>query len=255
MRLPFTFSTFDYRMLCDTLAEAAKTPVEHATVKGRTKNTVHTDKGDISAGMIVDCLGWRSVLRQNPVQPPNAPLSRGLEVSPKGLGDKMEIWIDRSLAPSGYSWCFPAEDELRVGVGSFDPHYHVRQPTRRLAQKLGVEESTYQGGWIPHKFNTATEDGIFFVGDSAGQCLPLTAEGIRTAFYFGLACAREISAVFQGRSDVDTALLRYQSFCDRHEYAWKWMLRVQRFDTPHTPTAAADLNKFDDPHEDHWLGI
>ena len=31
----------------------------------------------------------------------------------------------------------------------------------------------------------AAEDGVFFVGDSAGHCLPLTAEGIRTALYFG----------------------------------------------------------------------
>ena len=43
----------------------------------------------------------------------------------------------------------------------------------------------YQGNWIPHALRNATEDGVFFVGDSAGHCLPLTAEGIRTALYFG----------------------------------------------------------------------
>ena len=35
----------------------------------------------------------------------------------------------------------------------------------------------------------ATEDGVFFVGDSAGHCLPTTAEGIRTALYFGSPAA------------------------------------------------------------------
>ena len=44
-----------------------------------------------------------------------------------------------------------------------------------------------------------TEDGVFFVGDSAGHCLPLTAEGIRTALYFGLACGRELRGVVEGR--------------------------------------------------------
>ena len=34
--------------------------------------------------------------------------------------------------------------------------------------------------------------GVFFVGDSAGHCLPLTAEGIRTALYFGMALGREL---------------------------------------------------------------
>ena len=46
----------------------------------------------------------------------------------------------------------------------------------------------------------ATADGVFFVGDSAGHCLPLTAEGIRTALYFGIACGRELRAVIEGRA-------------------------------------------------------
>ena len=40
---------------------------------------------------------------------------------------------------------------------------------------------------------------MFFAGDSAGHCLPLTAEGIRTAFYFGIAAGRELRAVLDGR--------------------------------------------------------
>ena len=59
----------------------------------------------------------------------------------------------------------------------------------------------FQGNWIPHKLRPATEDGIFFVGDSAGHCLPLTAEGIRTALYFGIACGRELRSVLEGAPD------------------------------------------------------
>ena len=33
-----------------------------------------------------------------------------------------------------------------------------------------------------------------FAGDSAGHCLPLTAEGIRTAIYFGLAAGRSVAS-------------------------------------------------------------
>ena len=53
---------------------------------------------------------------------------------------------------------------------------------------------------------------MFFAGDSAGHCLPLTAEGIRTAFYFGIALGRELRAVLEGRQDRAAALTRYGAF-------------------------------------------
>ena len=43
---------------------------------------------------------------------------------------------------------------------------------------------------------------MFFVGDSAGHCLPLSGEGIRTAFYFGIAAGRELRAVLDGAEDA-----------------------------------------------------
>ena len=69
----------------------------------------------------------------------------------------------------------------------------------RLRADLGARAGDYQGNWIPHRMREATEGGIFFVGDSAGHCLPLTAEGIRTALYFGIACGRELRGVIDGR--------------------------------------------------------
>ena len=105
-----------------------------------------------------------------------------------------------ATCPPATAWSFPADGELRVGVGSFDPRYHVKDPTVRLADDLDVPPVRFQGNWIPHKIRPAAEDGVFFVGDSAGHCLPTTAEGIRTALYFGLACGRELRAVIEGRA-------------------------------------------------------
>jgi flavin-dependent dehydrogenase len=102
---------------------------------------------------------------------------------------------------AGYGWSFPADEELRVGVGSFWPSHHVKEPTVRLAHDLGLPPDGYQGNWIPHQLRDAVEDGVFFVGDSAGHCLPLTAEGIRTALYFGLACGRELRRRDHGTTD------------------------------------------------------
>jgi flavin-dependent dehydrogenase len=229
-RLPWTFSTFDYRTLCGLLAEQAPgVEFETAAVEGRSGQVVRTDRGPITAPLIVDALGWRRVLGAGAnIQPPDALLSRGLEVHPLSSGREMEIWIDRSYVPAGYGWSFPAGQETRIGVGSFDPRFHVREPTVRLAEDLDAEAVRYQGNWIPHALRPATEDGVFFVGDSAGHCLPLTAEGIRTALYFGLACGRELAEVLSGRQSREQALVRYHAFSAAHARPFRWMLRVQR---------------------------
>src|SRR5918995_947053 len=186
---------------------------ETATVTGRGAAAngaigVATDRGDVSALLVVDALGWRRLL-DDVYQPPDAPLSRGLEVHPSGNGRDLEIWIERPVIPAGYGWSFPADDELRVGVGSFIPHDHVKRPTVELVERLELPAVRYQGNWIPHRLREATADGAFFAGDSAGHCLPLTAEGIRTAFYFGIACGRELRRVLEGRADRSTAPRRY----------------------------------------------
>jgi len=227
--LPWTFSTFDYRELCRLLFEQSDCEFETAKVDGRTGQTVHTDRGDLTAPLIVDGMGWRRMLAGGDgFQPPAAPLSRGLEVHPGGTGDDLAIWIDRKYVPAGYGWSFPAGDELRIGVGSFDPRFHVKDTTVALAEDLGSDAVRYQGNWIPHQLRPATEDGIFFAGDSAGHCLPVTAEGIRTALYFGIACGRELRCVLAGSQTREQALQRYGAFSDSHEWKYRWMLRAQR---------------------------
>ncbi len=239
MHLPWTFSTFDYRTLCEQLHEQCDARFETATVSGRAETNgdgaihVATDRGELSAHLVVDCLGWRRVLGDG-YQPPDAPLSRGLEVHPDGAGDDLEVWIDRSIVPAGYGWSFPATDELRVGVGSFDPRFHVKQPTVELADQLSLPSVRYQGNWIPHRLRPAAARDVFFAGDSAGHCLPLTAEGIRTAFYFGIACGRELRDVLDGRADRATALRRYAAFSAGHRHRFEALLRVQRL-VPRVP--------------------
>jgi flavin-dependent dehydrogenase len=233
--LPWTFSTFDYRELCALLAAQGEFAFETAKVDGITRgtvHTVHTDRGDLRAPLVVDALGWRRVLSvdADAIQPPKARLSRGLEVHPP-IGSHppmdLELWLDPKYVVPGYAWAFPAGEEVRVGVGSFDPRLHVKQPTVQLADDLGVESVRYQGNWIPHRLRPGTDAGVFFAGDSAGHCLPTTAEGIRTALYFGLACGRELRRVIDGRQTREQALARYDSFNEDHRWAFDWLWRVQ----------------------------
>ncbi len=267
--LPWTFSTFDYRELCELLWSECDARFETAKVNGRAAPAngdgaiaVETDRGVLSAPLVVDALGWRRMLASGDgYQPPDAPLSRGLEVHPDGSSEDLEVWIDRRYVPAGYGWSFPARDELRIGVGSFDPRFHVRETTELLADDLGRDRVRYQGNWIPHKLRHATEGGVFFAGDSAGHCLPLTAEGIRTALYFGIALGRELRGVVEGSQGREQAATSYARFHDAHEWKFRWMLRAQRLVPRIPPRLLAPLirllgsKRFVDWSFDHYLRI
>lgn len=269
-KLPWTFSTFDYRTLCALLWDGCDARFETAKVEGLAGGAtngsdaiaVETDRGTISAPLVVDALGWRRVLA-GPAgyQPPDAPLSRGLEVHPDGGGEDLAIWIDRRYVPAGYGWSFPAGEETRIGVGSFDPRFHVRETTELLAADLERDRVRYQGNWIPHKLRAATGRGVFFAGDSAGHCLPLTAEGIRTALYFGIDLGRELRAVVEGRQTREQAAAAYAAFSDSHEWKFKWMLRTQKIVPRMPPRLLGPLirllgvKRFVDWSFDHYLNI
>jgi flavin-dependent dehydrogenase len=258
--VPWSFSTFDYQTLCDLLWRDCDAEFETAKVNGRTVANrsgsgstegrqhpdgrapgsvrhasesgpgpqsgaagdpvaIETDRGVIQARLVVDSMGWKRVLASESLyQPPDAPLSRGLEVHPPGRNEDLEVWIDRRYVPAGYGWSFPAGDELRIGIGSFDP----------LAGDVGAETTGWQGNWIPHKLRDGTDDGVFFVGDSAGHCLPLTAEGIRPALYFGTALGMELRAVVAGHQSRGQALDAYHRFNASHERQYRWLLNSQK---------------------------
>ena len=85
-RLPWSWSSFDYRTLCHELWEQcddARFEIAKVEAARRAATCVRTDRGALTAPLVVDALGWRRVLGPGPnVQPPEAPISRGLEVHP-----------------------------------------------------------------------------------------------------------------------------------------------------------------------------
>ena len=183
---------FDYRTLCEELwAQCGRALRDRQGAKRRHgRHRRAPTAATLSAPLIVDALGWRRVLGLRA----GRPAARGADLArPRGPPGRrprtdLDVWIDRSLVRHGYAWSVPAARPLRVGVGSYEPRHHVKEPTRDIAGRLGVDTVRYQGNWFPHRLRPAVEDGVFFAGDSAGHCLPLSGEGIRTAFYFGIAC-------------------------------------------------------------------
>ncbi len=232
--LPYCFSTFNYDEMCEALWRECDATFAVATVEGRSSAegeeiTVETDRGPVSAPLVVDALGWRQILAAGGgFQPLDAPLTRALEVHPPGNSDDLEVWVDRRYVRAGYGWSFPAGEELRIGACSYHPPSHVREGADLLAADLGRDRVRYQGNWIPHKLRPATEGGVFFAGDSAGQCLPLTAEGIRTALYYGIAVGRELRAILKGRRSREEAIANYERLHDSHRTGFGILLFFQR---------------------------
>jgi menaquinone-9 beta-reductase len=229
-RLPWSWSAFDYPELCRLLAAQHDARFATAKVERRTDGGVLTDRGELRAPLVVDALGWRRVLADTGFQPPDAPLSRGLEVHAPhdASGDELHCWVERGLVRRGYGWSVPAGGEVRVGVGSYDPAQHVKDPTVALAEREGRTREHFQGNWFPHLLRPAADGRTFFVGDSAGHCFPLSGEGIRTAFYFGIACGRELRAVLDGRQTAVQARAAYAAFSAGHAPAFRRALRLQR---------------------------
>ena len=110
-----------------------------------------------------------------------------------------------------------------------------------VARLVGPDAVRYQGNWFPHALRPAAEDGVFFVGDSAGHCFPLSGEGIRTAFYFGIACGRELRRVLAGAATREDALAAYAAFSAAHAPAFRLALRLQRLIPALPPRALTAL--------------
>ena len=240
-RLPWSWWSFDYRELCASCGPSADARFEIAKVEGRTGETVaHRPRGPARAA---DRRRARLAPRARPganVQPPEAPITRGLEVHPHGGGTDLDVWIDRSLVRYGYAWSVPGGRRAarrRRLLRAAPPRQGAdarRSPRGSASSRRATRATGSRTRCAP-----AAEDGVFFVGDSAGHCFPLSGEGIRTAFYFGIAAGRELRAVLAGEQLREAALAAYGAFSRGPRAGLRRALRAPARD-PRAAAAAAD---------------
>jgi geranylgeranyl reductase len=117
----------------------------------------------------------------------------------KGINtDFCEFWFGSSHAPGFYSWIFPAAEGISAGTGSSEPG-KVLALFKIFQQKKGITlEGLKRIYKIPMwKGDLYNNNNIIFAGDSAGQVMPLSYEGIYYAMKAGEFAAR---AIIQGKA-------------------------------------------------------
>ena len=107
--------------------------------------------------------------------------------------DCCEFWFGASHAPLSYSWVFPWTQGISVGTGGYEQG-RIQSLFERFRERKGIqtegEKRVYRiPVWTGDLYNKSK---ILFAGDSAGQVLPFTYEGIYYAMKAGEFAARAI---------------------------------------------------------------
>lgn len=223
------FCTFDYKRFCEGMAEAVHAEILRAHVLGREGRKVVTDRGSFVGEILVDASGWRSVLgdQRQKFSRRRRFMNFGIETVAPRKGDKLCFWFDPGAFPCGIAWFFPIGNGSRIGVGSYVEENHLGPPLELFLQSMGLVRKETHGGYFPAALQASTPGDIFRVGDAAGQCLPLTGEGIRPAIYFGQACGSIIQEILDGGITLGDGLKNYREFVIKHQRIYRLLRLAQ----------------------------
>ncbi len=224
------FCTFDYQRFCEGMAGGTDAQILQAVVRGVEGDEVVTNRGRFRGTILVDASGWRGVLANSvcPGYTPRERMSYGIETVARRKGENLCFWYDPNLVPEGVAWFFPIGEESRIGVASYVGDGHLRPHLDIFLDSLGLTKANIHGGYFPWSFRVPTAGKLFVVGDAAGQCLPLTGEGIRPALYFGQACGRIIQRILEGKLSLRLGLDEYRAFVLHHRGLYRLLGFFQR---------------------------
>ncbi len=231
------FCTFDYRAFCQGLLAQCRVRFLRTGVTGVEGGRVRTGDGWFRAPVVIDCSGWRRAVVNGgaPERPRGRAFSFGLEARVDLTGEGLSFWLDHGLIRRGLGWIFPAGAQSLVGLGSYVGASKLKPALERFLSDRGAAATGFHGTYFPNRLLRPTVGPLFAVGDAAGQCLPLTAEGIRPALYFGGECGKIVQEVIEGRVTLGAGLERYRRLVGRYRRAYRTLWWAQLFAT-HAPT-------------------
>ncbi|AEB11771.1 FAD-dependent monooxygenase [Marinithermus hydrothermalis] len=229
------YATVDYTAFCHALMARSGVHVVRAHAVGYAPGRVLTTQGELPCRYAVDASGPRAVLASalRPGYAIRRFMGAGLEVEvprPSGFPSGLHFYVDPDLPP-GYAWAFGAGEHVRVGVYAYAGGRGLRKALQRLLQRLGIPlaASRPHGGLIPWRLRDPVVGRVLVVGDAAGQVLPMTAEGIRPALYYGTVLGRLLEQVLSGRMTYVALIRSYRAEIHRRRWAFGMLGGLQRF--------------------------
>jgi digeranylgeranylglycerophospholipid reductase len=233
--LPDVFCTFDYDIFCNQLLAQSDAEVLKASVRGHQDRLVHTSRGSFTADLLIDATGWRAALSTNGQQKAKAHQGKsfGMETVIPVQSSGLEFWyLPGRLLPKGVTWLFPAGQTSRAGIASYVGQTQLKADLEQwLDDEFSQSLAGMHGGYFPYRRRPPVTGNVFRVGDAAGQCLPLTAEGIRPALYFGAKAGQLARAVIAGQMTEAEAMTHYRHCVDEQARLYHFLLFTQKFMT------------------------
>lgn len=227
--------TVDYGRFCRGLLAQGSASFIRASVQGLEqadgKAVVVTDQGRFQARVVVDASGWHAAVGSliEPDLVDRAALSYGVETDAAYATDRFYFWLDRTVIESGVAWIFPAGAASRMGLASYQGPNVKAAAVREFTRMTGAAPSTFHGGYFPSRLRRPLAGDVFLVGDAAGQCLPLTGEGIRPALFFGQRLGELLQDVIEGSLTPEKARAYYRKMVTRFGLHYRFLGVVQRW--------------------------
>ena len=134
---------------------------------------------------MIEAAGWRtSAPKGRAARRARAPRkSFGVEARQPFRGDGLHFYVGPSNGSRRFYWIFPAGDHVRAGLATYTGHSALSQDLVDFLGRHELGDPGHQhGGFFTSRLIDPIRDGMFVVGDAAGQCLPVSGEGIRPAW-------------------------------------------------------------------------
>lgn len=232
--LPEPFVTFDYGQFCQAMLAQTHAEVCQTRAVQIGEGAVVTEQGVVSTRFVVNAAGWRQAAGQpaRPARTDGYALETELPLRLDNV-QGLHFYIKHSLIPNGYAWVFPCGAFTRIGIASFAAGLRLRPVLAAFLDRFGLRMGQTHGGVLAINRRVPILQGVFYVGDAAGHCLPVSGEGIRTAIQHGQSCGQAIANVLSGcwsaeraRSWYTQQVQRTDSFHARLHRLQPWVSRI-----------------------------
>lgn len=224
------FCVIDPGILAKKLSSRSKAEFLRTRITGfdKSKKIIKTDQGDFYGEIFVDASGPERVLAEKEKKFKEH-LSFGIETILPYQAKDLHFWYEPKIFSKGIFWLFPQGKTSRFGVASYQGKTDLKPYLDSFIKRFGLKTAALHGGYFPHYFLPPTVGEVFLVGDSAGHCLPLTGEGIRSALFFGQLAGQIIEKILKNRTSLTKGLKRYEKVVFSRKKYYQTMDFLQEF--------------------------